>query len=100
PSQGYAWVIEVLLEALVAAGDRARASSLYEQMTKGKPLPLALGSGAAALGDFDAAFQWYERAFEIRDAVSTLRHAAVPPGVREDPRFAALMARVDAARLE
>src|SRR6185503_8164865 len=55
PARRYAWLMTVLIEALVAAGDSASARPIYEELAQApQPIVMALGAAAGALGDLDA----------------------------------------------
>jgi serine/threonine protein kinase len=65
--------------------------------------PIALGQVEQALGDYDAALAWYERAYQARDHLMTALHTdpafrLVPPGrsdsITSDPRWQDLVRRV------
>jgi hypothetical protein len=68
--------------------------------------PIALGQVEQMLGDYDAAFAWYERAYQMRDVLMTCFHTdpgyrLTPPGrsasIAEDPRWRDLVRRVGLA---
>jgi serine/threonine-protein kinase len=68
--------------------------------------PIALGQVEQALGDYDAALGWYERAYRARDHLMTALHTdpafrLVPPGrsdsITSDPRWIGLVRRVGLA---
>jgi hypothetical protein len=58
-----------------------------------------------ALGDYDAAFQWYDRAYQSRDHLLVVLHTdrsfqLSPPGapaITEDPRWERLIRRIGIA---
>jgi serine/threonine-protein kinase len=67
---------------------------------------LPLGHMYRALGDYDAAFRWYDRAYRAREFLCVMLHVdpelrLVPPGrsepITDDPRFADLVRRVGMA---
>ncbi len=69
--------------------------------------PMALGQIEQALGDYDAAFDYYERGYQARDFLMTVFHTdpsfrLVPPGkassIDDDPRWMSLVRRVGLAR--
>jgi DNA-binding SARP family transcriptional activator/tetratricopeptide (TPR) repeat protein len=88
-----------LAEALAKAGvrDSARAilASLLNERQRGYAPPLNIARIFAALGDLDAAFQWFDRAIDERDP--DLMLLDVNPSydaLREDPRFQNLIRKV------
>jgi hypothetical protein len=66
----------------------ARAASQYVQ-------PLFHGLIHAAAGDFDKAFEVYERGLAERDCLPIINYSPVEgSALRQDPRFAELMRRL------
>jgi TolB-like protein len=63
---------------------------------------MALAWATAVFGDLDGAFRWVERAIEERDTLVGFVHIYTPllaPELAMDPRYAALLARLDLADL-
>jgi TolB-like protein len=56
--------------------------------------PGILGGIAAVLGDYDATFQFYEDAIAEGSLIASWLRDPLLSGMREDPRYAALMARI------
>jgi TolB-like protein/tetratricopeptide (TPR) repeat protein len=84
--------------AVAGAKDTARAilDTLERQARKGEASPFFLALVYAGLGEKDRAFQWLERAYQERSG--SVRYLKVEPrldGLRSDPRFAALLKKVD-----
>ena len=88
--------------ACAKAGDTGRARALLQQvlaiprdkLVSARPLIVVY----AALGEMDAAFDCLERAFDARDTVLlSILSVAVYDGLRLDPRYDPLAARVRAA---
>ena len=78
-------------------GDQARAilDRLKEQSQGGYVSPCDIAEIHAALGEKDQAFEWLEKAYEVRS--SDLRFLKVSPlmdSLRSDPRFVDLLRRV------
>jgi serine/threonine-protein kinase len=68
--------------------------------------PVALAYVEQARGDYEAAFEWYERGYQARDFLMTVLHtdpqySLVPPGkerpITDDPRWTRLVRRVGLA---
>lgn len=59
-------------------------------------LPTSVAHVSLGLGEFDAAFEWFDRAVEERDQVMMpiLSDAHFDP-IRDDPRFAALLRKMN-----
>jgi hypothetical protein len=59
-------------------------------------LPTSFAHVHLGLGEFDAAFEWFERAIEERDQtiMPILSYAHLDP-LRGDPRFAALLRKMN-----
>jgi serine/threonine protein kinase/Tfp pilus assembly protein PilF len=99
-SGGHTWMISTLCHSHAWAGHAAEARRYHDMLvaavSAGKYVqPMMLGSTYAVLGELDAAFDWFERAYRERDPLPVINFW--PPYSLElgaDPRFAALMARV------
>jgi len=92
----------ILAYAWAAAGERARAQAMLpgilEWWRAGHVSPYSVANIHVALGDRDQAFVWLERAFEDRDRMMTsLRVHPRLDSIRDDPRFASLLARMNLA---
>src|SRR5262249_30019344 len=88
-------------EALVAAqaGDnriaRATLDRYLERSKQEWVSPLMIGQLHQALGEYDAAFHWYERAYQVREHLLAVLHTdrsfrLSPPGappIASDPRW-------------
>jgi len=99
------------LIAVVAAqaGDvatvRSILDSFLERSRREWLSPLMIAQLHQALGDNDAAFHWYDRAYQVRENLLTVLHAdrswqLSPPGaplVTSDPRWDSLIRRIGAA---
>ena len=71
-----------------------RLQRLQREAETGYVGPNAFAAAYAALGEFDLAFDWLERAVAAREGVEMLK---VWPGydpLRADPRFEALLERM------
>ena len=83
-------------------GRRDEAMRLLEELdtlsSEGKASPIALVVLYAGLGDADAAFEWLETAFRLRDDLVWLftKFPGLDP-IRSDPRFADLVHRIGVA---
>ncbi|MGK2961261.1 MAG: protein kinase domain-containing protein [Gemmatimonadaceae bacterium] len=84
---------------------RVRDELLRRSETEWIP-PIALGQVEQALGDYDAALTWYERAFQMRDFLMTVLHTDPafrfrPPwetkSISDDPRWTMIVNRVGLA---
>jgi tetratricopeptide (TPR) repeat protein len=91
-----------LARASALAGDRATAERLLEELRASAALrfvsPVAMAHVHIGLGAADEAFRWLERAVDTHDA--ELIWLGVRPAfdpLRSDPRFAALLSRVNLA---
>ena len=79
---------------------------LLDRSTREWVPPLAIGHTPKAMGDYDGALQWYERAYQARDFLLVMLH--IEPDLRlvspdqmhaivDDPRFSDLVRRVGMA---
>ena len=104
------WVVVDLAVTACLAGQPAEAHRLAEELIDRSARewvpPLAVGHVHQALGDYDAALDWYERAYQTRDFLLVMLHAEpelglIPSGrtdpITADPRFAMLVRKVDMA---
>jgi serine/threonine-protein kinase len=99
------------IEAMVAAqagdvaGARITRDSLLLRSEHERISPLMIAQAHQALGDYDAAFQWYDRAYQSRDHLLVVLHTdrsfqLSPPGapaITEDPRWERLIRRIGIA---
>ncbi len=88
-----------LAEAHVKNGDAARAEAALHQLldyaNQGSPMPAAIAVAATALGKYDLAFEWLERAADAREIL--VCYLNVMPSwkiLRDDPRFHQLSKRM------
>jgi serine/threonine-protein kinase len=96
PLPGWTDAMEVI--ARCARGDRAAAARIYGQMVEQKRAvnvsSVCLAWAAGALGDSDAAFEWFERAFAERDSLMAVFHNYTDfmvPALTRDPRYLVLL---------
>jgi TolB-like protein len=84
--------------ALGVCGRKAEARAVLEQLQRSERyiLPTSFAHVHLGLGEFDAAFQWFERAVEERDQIMMpiLSYAHFDP-IRKDPRFAAMLRKMN-----
>ena len=99
------WGDEILVLCELAKGDRAGAERIQaETLEARKTLPVSavtLALGFAALGDFDAAFEWLETGLRERDTIITVVHVYaefMTPALARDPRFGAFLDRLGLPR--
>jgi TolB-like protein/Flp pilus assembly protein TadD len=87
--------LDVLAQAYAAAGRRADAErTLAEARAAGCP-PYGIALAYAVLGQRDLAFEWLERAYQVRDqGIANLRIEPLLDSLRDDPRFVSLLARL------
>ena len=86
--------------ALARGGRRAEAGAEITRLAAGRLTASTSALGVAqtygALGDFDQAFQWLDRAYEERDwALFFCRNDPLLAPLRGDPRWAAFVARMN-----
>jgi serine/threonine protein kinase/Flp pilus assembly protein TadD len=97
-SNGNPAQVASLAHAYAMAGRRAQAEQLLANLlalSTSYVSPFKIGLIYAGLGDVDRAFEWLERAYEIRDGwMTTLKVSAELVPLRTDPRYAQLVARV------
>lgn len=84
--------------ALGVCGEKADARTVLKKLQRSEHyiLPTTLAHLYLGLGEFDAAFEWFDRAIEERDQtmMPILSYAHFDP-LREDPRFAALLRKMN-----
>ena len=84
--------------ALGVCGRKAEARAVLEQFQRSERyiLPTNFAHVHLGLGEIDAAFEWFDRAVEERDQnmMPILSYAHFDP-LREDPRFAALLRKMN-----
>jgi hypothetical protein len=85
---------------------RAQRDELIARETSEAVPPITIALATLALGDYDGAFEWFERAYRARDFLMIWLHVGpmfriVPPTrsrpITDDPRWAALVKRVGLA---
>jgi TolB-like protein/Tfp pilus assembly protein PilF len=86
--------------ALGLCGRQVEARVVLQQLQQSARynLPTSFGFVHLALGEIDAAFEWFDRAVEERDQIMMpiLSYAHFDP-IRDDPRFAALLRKMKLA---
>ena len=94
------WMISTLCQSHGWAGNAAGARRYHEMLVAtaaaGKYVqPSRMGLTYAVVGELDAAFEWYQRAYRERDPLPVFNFwPAATPELVADPRFDALMKRV------
>jgi hypothetical protein len=93
------WIEVNLAEVFAVSGQMERARRLFDEIVARAQShyvqPLFFGLLHAALGDFDAAFEIYERGFRERDVLPIMNYSpVVGSSLRQDPRYAALVRRL------
>jgi len=90
-----------LIDCYVILGSRDEAVGLlrvWEQLAaQGHVEPYLMAVFYAAVGDFDAAFDWWNRAFEQHSATLLWINCQIPAmnRISSDPRFRELLARIN-----
>jgi hypothetical protein len=82
------------------AGRRERVEELLEEVERaaaaGYVPPSTFAFGYAGLGQWDAAFEWLEQAYEVRDPlIMPIKTYYFLDPVRDDPRYRALLRRMN-----
>lgn len=84
----------LLGRAYAAAGRRADAERVIERLQRKSYVPsLYVARIFAALGDIDAAFLWFDRAYHERASELGVALAEIDDSWRSDARFAELLSR-------
>jgi serine/threonine protein kinase/tetratricopeptide (TPR) repeat protein len=104
------FVLAHLVMVLSLEGKRVEAERLRDELVeramKEAVPPVTIALAEQALGDYDSAFAWYERALDARDFLMVWLHVGpmfriVPPTqsypITEDPRWVTLVRRVGVA---
>ncbi len=85
---------------LGVCGRKPEARAVLEQLQRSERyiLPTNFAHVHFGLGEFDAAFEWFDRAVEERDQnmMSILSYTPFDP-IRQDPRFTALLRKMQLA---
>jgi tetratricopeptide (TPR) repeat protein len=96
------WAEGVIARIRVGQGDRDGAKRILDGMVEQKrQLNVSSASIAwvsAMTGDVDGAFRWFDRAVEERDSLMAVLHIyteIMAPVLPHDPRYAALIARLN-----
>lgn len=103
-SGGNIWMISTLCQSHGWAGNAAEARRYHDMLIAAAAAgryvqPMMMASIYAAIGDLDAAFEWFERAYRERDPLPVINFwPATSPELVADPRFDALMKRVGVPR--
>jgi tetratricopeptide (TPR) repeat protein len=96
-SPGSDFVLGWLGLALAVCGRKAEGRAVLEQLQRSEHyiVPTSFAHVYLGLGEFDAAFEWFDRAVEERDQMMMpiLSYAHFDP-IRRDPRFAALLRKM------
>lgn len=98
-SHGLGWAQNFLIIALAKNGDHDEARKLLAEWEKNPgPLnisPIGLGLVHTYLGDFNTAFEYFEKSLVYRDIwVLSLKYSPEYKPLRNDPRFDALLTKV------
>ena len=96
----HAWALAEYGLALVLCGERESATNVYDELVvrsrSEHGAPVHVAGPCAALGKTDEAFQFLERAYETRSSWCIhLRSAPLVDPLRADPRFQALLHRMN-----
>jgi eukaryotic-like serine/threonine-protein kinase len=96
-------MIALHAHALARAGRKAEAlkalEDLYRVTRPGDPSPFLVAVVYIGLGDNDRAFEWLDKAVEARDwRVPLVKAEPAFAGLRSDPRFPTLLARLNLPR--
>ncbi len=60
--------------------------------------PFAIAISHAGLGDWDAAFEWWNRAIDVRDPlIVPIKNLPIFDPVRNDPRYSPMLRRMNLA---
>jgi serine/threonine protein kinase/tetratricopeptide (TPR) repeat protein len=85
--------------ALAAAGKRAEAHNIIDQLVRTSKSvsvsPYYIAGIYSTLGEREQAFEWLEKAYQVRDyQISQIMIDPVFGGIRSDPRYADLLRRM------
>ena len=101
-SGGIPFTLGFLSYALGRAGrtdDAGRLLAQAEVMAKdGYLSPFAIAISHAGLGNWDAAFEWWNRAIDVRDPlIVPIKNLPIFDPIRNDPRYPPMLRRMDLA---
>ena len=99
-SGGIPFTLGFLSYALGRAGrtdDAGRLLAQTEAMAKDSYVsPFAIAISHAGLGDWDAAFEWWNRAIDVRDPlIVPIKNLPIFDPIRNDPRYPPMLRRMD-----
>jgi len=85
--------------AVAVAGKRAEAHNIIDELTRssksGYVSPFYFAGIYSTLGEQDRAFEWLEKAYQVRDdQLAWVKVEPVFDSVRSDPRYADLLRRI------
>ena len=98
-AQGLGWAQNLYIITLARCGQKEKALALLEDYERQKgPLtvsPLGIGLVYSNMGDFDKAFEYFNKAIEFHDIWAVaFKHSKEFDHVRHDPRFQLLLDRI------
>jgi tetratricopeptide (TPR) repeat protein len=95
------WAEACLMLVHLKEGEKEKVARAFQEqlaeIEKTVPSFACLAWQAAALGDFDQAFKFFDKAYETRDSVMPFVHVYTDffvPALQHDPRFNELLARM------
>jgi tetratricopeptide (TPR) repeat protein len=99
-SQGSPFFLALLARGYAAAGRREEAVEILDDLStnwsRAYATPYYMAAAYAALDDEDAAFEWLERAYDVRDSWLVFANEdPVLDALRPDPRFHDLLQRLN-----
>jgi TolB-like protein/Flp pilus assembly protein TadD len=95
------WAETMLAFTYLSKGEKEKAARAFQdqlaEVEKTTPSFVALAWQAAALGDFDQAFEFFDKAYETRDLLMPFVHVytdLLVPALKRDPRFNELLTKM------
>ncbi len=95
------WAETIIALVYLKKCEKEKAARAFQeqlaQIEKTAPSFVSLAWGAAAFGDFDLAFEFFEKAYETRDILMPYIHVytdMMVPGLQRDPRFNDLLEKM------